>query len=124
MRKLFTLIRRELWEYKTGFITLPLLCTLILSLLLSVGFLRFAPPPADLSAATATQAPIPNTPDQTSGDLNQQFSAYSKMPLNELPLFSHMDALRSAVGFLGFTQWIVAVVLNFILLIATLNYAH
>lgn len=131
MNRLLTLIRRELWEYKTGFITLPLVCTLILSLLLSVGFLRFAPPPSSSIAAitplasTQPNGPIPGNPDHPNGgDLGQQFSAFNHLPMNELPIFSHIEALKSAVGFLGFSQWIIAVALNILLLIVTLNYAH
>lgn len=130
MRKFYTLIRRELWEHKTGFIIFPFICTITLSLLLSLGFLRFAPPLTAKSPATTPQTTTPalNTPgttqSQTSVDLNQQFSAFHDLPLNELPPFSHIDALKSAVGFLEFSQWVLAAALNILLLIAALNYAH
>ena len=62
MRKFLTLIRRELWEHKTGFIVLPIICTLILSLLLSIGYLRFAPPPTN----TISSPPLLRIPAQIS----------------------------------------------------------
>lgn len=117
MRKFLTLIRRELWEHKTGFIVLPIICTLILSLLLSIGYLRFAPPPTNtISSPTLTE--------NSSTDLNQQFSAFNNLPINQLPIFSQIDVLNSAAGFLGFAQAVVAVALAILLLIVTFNYAH
>ncbi len=134
MKKFSTLLKRELWEYKTGFITLPLICTLILSLLLSVGFLRFAPPAPNphtatnstpvINSAPATNPTSGNPAQPNGGNLGQQFSAFSSLPMDELPIFSHIEALRSAAGFIGFSQWVLAAILNIILIVVTLNYAH
>ena len=141
-RKFITLVRRELWEYKNGFITLPVVCTIILSVLLSIGYLRLAPQTepsqeanthaasqttastSTVSTSTVSQSTDAKPGDANHGNLNEQFSEFSNLPVNELPIFSHIDALRSAVGFMGFSQWVIAAMLNIVLLIVILNYAH
>ncbi|HEY6527650.1 MAG TPA: hypothetical protein VIZ65_03075 [Cellvibrionaceae bacterium] len=168
MKKIITLVRRELWEHKKGFITLPLICTFILTILLSLAFIRFAPdqiaenissqsglpttPPTTSasnplssisstitssststvtgSSATTTsintkiQSTSESTTDPDTSNLDQQFSAFSTLPMDELPLFSQINAFKSSTGFVGLSMFALSVMLVFVMLIVSLNYAH
>jgi ABC-2 type transport system permease protein len=176
MKKFLTLVQRELWEHKTGFIILPLIFTLIVTVLLCLTFIRFAPhqsaannasqsglisvvsstpvhsatsvassaststngstntvtstiTAADSSAtstsiSTSSQSTQGISNDPNTSSLDQQFSVFSTLPIDELPLFSQINALKSSTGFVGVAMYVLSVTLVIVMLIVSLNYAH
>lgn len=74
MNKYATLLRRELWEYKSSFIVLPFTATIFIFALLSIAYLRFSPETNSStnvsSITTAIVPPIQKTTIITSSTPN------------------------------------------------------
>lgn len=82
MKKYLTLLQRELWEYKTSLILLPLLSTATLFILLCIAFVRLAPSERAEALAIST-TPITQTDTTSPSEHNPDASPATSHSPNE-----------------------------------------